>query len=141
MPPTGGILCLSVCCYGIDLGDSIVRFHHSVLHSGLQEEEDEGWTRPTIEKALLLHIENVALNCSLTMIDSKYPVKYPNGRGSSHQFVVGCLPTTAADLNDRNYLWQLQQVLTEVSLTQSVSRVEHSHWSKTQMKDHDVTEC
>ena len=84
----------------------------------LQEEEDEGWTKPTVVKALLLHIENVALNCSLTMIDSKYPVKYPNGRGSSHQFVVGCLPTTAADLNDRNYLWQLQQVHSEVKLSQ-----------------------
>ena len=86
-----------------------------------EEEEDEGWTRPAIVKALLVHIENVALNCSLTMIDSKYPVVYPDGRGSSHQFVVGCLPTTDADLNDRNYLWQLQQVHSEVSLSQSVS--------------------
>ena len=82
------------------------------------KEEDEGWTKPTVVKALLVHIENVALNCSLTMIDSRYPVKYPNGRRSSHQFVVGCLPTTAADLNDRNYLWQLQQVHSEVKLSQ-----------------------
>ena len=86
-----------------------------------EEEETEGWTRPTVVKALLLHIENVALNCSLTMINSRYPVMYPNGRGSSHQFVVGCLPTIDADLNDRNYLWQLQQVHSEVSLSQSVS--------------------
>ena len=74
-----------------------------------EQEEDEGWTRPAVVKALLVHIENIALNCSLTMIDSKYPVVYPSGRGSSHQFVVGCLPTTATDLNDGNYLWQLQE--------------------------------
>ena len=86
-----------------------------------EEEEDEGWTRPAIVKALLVHIENVALNCSLTMIDSKYPVVYPDGRGSSHQFVVGCLPTTASDLNDRNYLWQIQQVHSKVNLSQSGS--------------------
>ena len=90
---------------------------------GEEEGEDEGWTRPAIVKALLVHIENVALNCSLTMIDSRYPKIYPNGRGSSHQFVVGCLPTTAADLNDRNYLWQLQRVHSEVNLTQSGSAV------------------
>ena len=85
------------------------------------EEEDEGWTRPAVVKALLVHIENVALNCSLTMINSQYPVLYPNGRGSSHQFVVGCLPTTASDLNDRNYLWQIQQVHSKVNLSQSGS--------------------
>ena len=73
------------------------------------EEEDEGWRRPAVVKALLVHIENVALNCSLTMIDSKYPVVYPDGRGSSHQFVVGCLPTTASDLDNKQYLWQLQE--------------------------------
>ena len=82
-----------------------------------EQEEDEGWTRPAVVKALLVHIENIALNCSLTMIDSKYPVVYPSGRGSSHQFVVGCLPTTATDLNDGNYLWQLQQVHSEVNLS------------------------
>ena len=87
----------------------------------LEEVEDEGWTRPVVVKALLLHIENVALNCSLTMLPHRYPVTYPNGRGSSHQFVVGCLPTTADDLNDRNYLWQLQQVHSEVILSQSGS--------------------
>ena len=81
-----------------------------------EHEEDEGWTRPAVVKALLVHIENIALNCSLTMIDSKYPVVYPSGRGSSHQFVVGCLPTTATDLNNGNYLWQLQQVHSEVNL-------------------------
>ena len=69
------------------------------------EKEDEGWTRPAVVKALLVHIENVALNCSLTMIDSKYPVVYPDGRGSSHQFVVGCLPTTDSDLHNKQYLW------------------------------------
>ena len=81
------------------------------------EDEDEGWPRPAVVKALLVHIENIALNCSLTMIDSKYPVTYPDGRGSSHQFVVGCLPTTASDLDNRNYLWQLQQAHSEVSLS------------------------
>ena len=94
---------------------------------GKEEGEDEGWTRPAIVKALLAHIENVALNCSLTMIDSRYPKIYPNGRGSSHQFVVGCLPTTAADLNDRNYLWQLQQVYSEVNLTQLVLAVAENY--------------
>ena len=74
-----------------------------------EEEEDEGWTKPVVVKALLVHIENVALNCSLTMIDSKYPVMYPDGRGSSHQFVVGCLPTPASDLDNKQYLWQLQE--------------------------------
>ena len=86
--------------------------------TSLEEEEDEGWSRPAVVKALLVHIENIALNCSLTMIDSKYPVVYPSGRGSSHQFVVGCLPTSAADLNDGNYLWQLQQVHSEVNPSQ-----------------------
>ena len=85
-----------------------------------EEEEDEGWTKPAVVKALLVHIENVALNCSLTMIDSKYPVMYPDGRGSSHQFVVGCLPTTASDLDNKQYLWQLQEAHSEVNLRQSV---------------------
>ena len=100
---------------------------------GEEEGEDEGWTRPAIVKALLVHIENVALNCSLTMIDSRYPKIYPNGRGSSHQFVVGCLPTTAADLNDGNYLWQLQQVYSEVSLTHLVLAVAENYcrWNMT----------
>ena len=74
-----------------------------------EKEKDEGWIRPVVVKALLVHIENVALNCSLTMIPSRYPVLYPDGRRSSHQFVVGCLPTTASDLNDGNYLWQIQE--------------------------------
>ena len=85
-----------------------------------EEMEDEGWTKPAVVKALLVHIENVALNCSLTMIDSKYPVMYPDGRGSSHQFVVGCLPTTASDLDNKQYLWQLQEVHSEVNPSQSV---------------------
>ena len=83
-----------------------------------EEEEDEGWPRPLVVKALLLHIENIAHNCSLAMIDSKYPVLYPDGRGSSHQFVVGCLPTSTADLNNKNYLWQIQEVHSEVNLIQ-----------------------
>ena len=90
-----------------------------------EQEEDEGWTRPAVVKALLVHIENIALNCSLTMIDSKYPVVYPSGRGSSHQFVVGCLPTTATDLNDGNYLWQLQQVHSEVNLSSSICCIQY----------------
>ena len=85
-----------------------------------EKDDDEGWTKPAVVKALLVHIENVALNCSLTMIDSKYPVVYPDGRGSSHQFVVGCLPTTASDLDNKRYLWQLQEVHSEVKPSQSV---------------------
>ena len=83
---------------------------------GALQEEEEGWTRPAVVKALLVHIENVGLNCSLTMLDSQYPLIYPGGRGSSHQFVVGCRPTSAGDLNDSKYLWQLQDFHSEVSL-------------------------
>ena len=79
-----------------------------------QQEEDEGWPRQRVVKALLVHIQNTERNCSLTMTDQKYPVKYPDGRGSSHQLVVGCVPTTETDLNNNQFLWQLQGVSSEV---------------------------
>ena len=84
-----------------------------------EEEEDEGWPRLSVVKALLVHVHNTERNCSLTMLNQKYPVKYPDGRGSSHQLVVGCLPTTEADLNNNKYLWQVQGVSSEVRLSAS----------------------
>ena len=40
-----------------------------------EEEDDEGWPRPAVVKALLVHIHNVEKNCSLTLLDKKYPVQ------------------------------------------------------------------
>ena len=93
----------------------ILLCHAACSLAHLEEEEDEGWPRPAVAKALLIHIHNIERNCSLALSDQKYPVKYPDGRGSSHQFVVGCVPTTEADLNNNKYLWQLQSVSSEVS--------------------------
>ena len=78
------------------------------------EEEDEGWRRPTVVRGLLIHIQNVARNCSLTMLDQRYPPVYPDGRGSSHQLVVGCVPTGEDELNNPQYLWQIQHSQTDV---------------------------
>ena len=105
-----------------------------------EEEEDEGWTTPTVVKGLLIHIQNVALNCSLTMFEERYPPVYPDGRGSSQQLVVGCVPTAGEDdLNNPGYLWQIQDSQTEVyydydpdsvEVLRNGSRFSLKHWKQ-----------
>ena len=81
-----------------------------------EEEEEESWSRQRVVPGLLVHIHNPALNCSLTMLDQRYPPVYPDGRVSSQQLVVGCVPTVEGEdhLNPR-YLWQIQHSQPEVS--------------------------
>ena len=50
------------------------------------------------------------------MTGAKYPYKYPSGRGSSHQYVVGCSPvpdlesmkTFSVARNMSEYFWKVE---------------------------------
>ena len=90
--------------------------HVHTQDEGQEEVEEEGWTRPSVVPGLLVHIHSPARNCSLTMLDQRYPPVYPDGRTSSQQMVVGCVPTgEAEDHLNPQYLWQIQYSQPEVS--------------------------
>ena len=79
------------------------------------EEEDEGWPVAGVFPGLLVHIHQPGRNCSLAMLDQRYPPVYPDGRASSQQLVVGCLPSPEGEDGLQHHLWQIQPSQTEVS--------------------------
>merc|ERR1712156_660139 len=80
---------------------------HAVLHTLLlfvyfasdsEDQEDK-----SVLHASLIRLDSRRWNCSVRTTKKKYPLKYPNGAGSSYQNVVGCSPT---EQNDQQ-LWQI----------------------------------
>ena len=78
------------------------------------------WPRPRVLHATLVNLRNLQHNCSLAVTRhySKYPVRYQDGTGSSHQLVVGCDPDV--ELDRKEVLWQ--PVLTSLSDDQERTR-------------------
>ena len=93
----------------------VVCLANVLTHQQEDEEEDEGWPVAGVFPGLLVHIHQPGRNCSLAMLDQRYPPVYPDGRASSQQLVVGCLPSPEGEDGLQHHLWQIQPSQTEVS--------------------------
>ena len=71
------------------------------------KEFDDHFLRRDVNHGMLVHIINVEKQCSLLLFNASYPYKYPSGRGSSRQNVIGCAPIPE-DLDTIDYLWMVE---------------------------------
>lgn len=71
------------------------------------KEFDDHFLRRDVNHGMVVHIINVERQCSLVLFNATYPYKYPSGRGSSRQNIIGCVPIPE-DLDTAEYLWMVE---------------------------------